>query len=71
MKIQYTKEKPFFTSKFMPGANLRVNLQSTDKVWYYGHPEIRNFSSTNVSLDNIDDKVKLKKDYILVMDLLV
>lgn len=60
-KIQYTKEKPFVTSKLLPGANLRVSLQNTDKVWYYGHPEIRNYSSTNVSLDDIEDKVKLKK----------
>jgi alpha-glucosidase (family GH31 glycosyl hydrolase) len=60
-KIEYTKEKPFSASKIVPGGNLRVNLLSTDKVWYLGHPEVRNFYSTNVSLDEMTDSVKLKK----------
>ena len=60
-KIEYTKDKPFSTSRLVPGGNLRVNLLSTDKIWYYGHPEVRNYSSTGVSLDDLNDKVKLKK----------
>ena len=60
-KIEYTKEKPFSTSKFVPGGNLRVALQSTDRVWYIGHPEVRNYFGTNVSLDDFNDKLSLKK----------
>ncbi len=60
-KIEYTKEKPFSTSKIVPGGNLRVTLLSTDKIWYQGHPEVRNYYSTNVSLDNMGDTINLKK----------
>ncbi len=60
-KVEYTKERPFSTSKLVPGGNLRVNIQSTDKIWYYGHPEVRNYLSTGISLDDVKDKVKFKK----------
>lgn len=60
-KLEYTKDKPFSTSKLVPGGNLRVNLLSTDRVWYYGHPEVRNYFSTASSFDEMNDKIKLKK----------
>ena len=60
-KLEYTKDKPFSTSKIVPGGNLRVSLLSTDKIWYYGHPEVRNYLATGVSLDDLNDKLKLRK----------
>lgn len=58
-KLQYAKGKPFLGTKIAPDANLRIALVGTDKEWYFGHPEARNFYGT--SLDIGDKKVKLQK----------
>lgn len=50
--LQYQKEKPFIGPKYAPDANLKVGLLNSDKVWYFNHPEARNFGSTKISLDN-------------------
>ncbi|MEG1987276.1 MAG: hypothetical protein RR047_02305, partial [Bacilli bacterium] len=42
-QLDYTKEKPFDAGKIVPMNNLKVTLLSTDKVWYYQHPEVRNY----------------------------
>lgn len=60
-KINYTKEKPYYGTKVVPDANLRVSLKQTDKMWYVGHPEIRNMYGSNYSLDNIDGRLNLDK----------
>ncbi len=49
--IQYLKEKTYIGSKFAPDQNLKVTLNNTDKVWYFGHPEVRNFKGTFYSID--------------------
>lgn len=59
--LEYKKEKTFFGSKVYPEQNLRVNVNGTDKIWYYGHPEIRNFLGTAFSLDNFDNNAILSK----------
>ena len=62
-KIEYTKEKTFIGNKLIPGGNLRVTLLNagSDKVWYVNHPEVRNYSSSNVSPEQLDNKIKLEK----------
>lgn len=60
-KLTYAKEKPFKGSVMAPDANLKVILQNTDKMWYFGHPEARNFRGTNVSLDENSTKTKFDK----------
>ena len=50
-KLTYTKEKPFAGNKVNPTINLKVELLGTDRVWYYGHPEARNFGVPALSLD--------------------
>ena len=55
-KLSYMKGKPFIASKVAPDANLKVVLQNTDKLWYFGHPEARNFKGTNISLDEDSTK---------------
>ena len=42
-KLTYTKDRPFEGSKVNQTINLKVELLGTDRVWYYGHPEVRNF----------------------------
>ncbi len=60
-KLYYAKEKPFIGSKISPDANLKVVLQNGDKLWYFNHPEARNFRGTAVSLDDNSSKVGLHK----------
>lgn len=60
-KLTYAKEKPFLGSKMAPDANLKVVLQNSDKMWYFGHPEARNFRGTAISLDENSAKSALYK----------
>ena len=49
--LEYSKEKPFEASKLVPDTNLRISLKDTDKVWFYNHPEVRNFKGSTYSFD--------------------
>ena len=59
--LDYVKEKPFSSSKLAMGGNLKITLNGTDKVWYYGHPEARNFGGIPYSLDNFSGSLRLEK----------
>ena len=59
--LQYLKNKPFLGSKFAPDSNLKVVLLNTDKMWFYGQAEARNFRGGAISLDDYKGKVKLDK----------
>lgn len=58
-QLEYTKEMPFDSGKIMPGANLKVTLVGTEKMWFYKHPEARNFKGTAYSLDDTHGKAAL------------
>ncbi len=60
-KLNYQKEKHFFGGKVYPTANLSIKLNHTDRVWYYGHPEVRNYGAPNNILINDRDKYKFTK----------
>ena len=60
-RLTYEKNKPFYSGKFDTMKYLKVELLNTDKIWYYGHPEIRNYGSPSISLDDNKGKLKLKK----------
>ncbi|MBP3461216.1 MAG: DUF5110 domain-containing protein [Bacilli bacterium] len=60
-KLTYLKNKPFSGSKINPIANLKVELLNSDRIWYYGHPEIRNYGTPYLSFEDTDNKLKLKK----------
>ena len=49
--LLYQKEKPFLGPKYAPDINLKVVLKDTDRVWYYNHPEARNYKSTAFEID--------------------
>lgn len=57
--IDYVKEKPFVGSKVTPGNTLKITLNKSDRTWYYGHPEARNYGSINYSLDDFTGRLKL------------
>ncbi len=59
--LQYLKNKPFLGPKFAPDSNLKINLLNTDKMWFYGHVEARNFMGGAISLDNYKGRVHLDK----------
>ncbi|MDD3187608.1 MAG: glycoside hydrolase family 31 protein [Bacilli bacterium] len=57
-KLYYSKEKPFSGSKINPTQNLKIELKNSDRVWYYGHPEVRNYGTSAESLENKNKKLK-------------
>lgn len=60
-QLVYKKEAPFTAAKYAPDRNLRVSLANTDKFWYLGQPEARNFGGSAVSLDANGTHTKLEK----------
>lgn len=50
--LEYSKEKPYTASKLVPDSNLRITLKGTDKLWYFGNPEVKNLKGTTYSFDN-------------------
>ena len=59
--LQYQKEKPFVGPKFAPDAYLKVKLNNTDKLWYFNHPEARNFKGKTVGFINDSSSVKMER----------
>ena len=59
--INYVMEKSFIGSKVTPGNTLKINLNDSDRVWYYGHPEARNYGTINYSLDDFRGKLSFSK----------
>lgn len=59
--LDYVKEKPFASGKLTPGNNLKITLNNTDRIWYYPHPEARNFGGITYSLDDFSGNLKLGK----------
>ena len=43
-ELLYSKNKPFDSGKVQPAKNLKINLKNSDKIWYYKHPEARNYN---------------------------
>lgn len=60
-ELNYVKNKSFAGSKLNPTANLNVKLLNTDRVWYYNHPEVRNYGAPSFSLDDNVGDPKLQK----------
>lgn len=60
-KLSYVKNRPFDGGKVNSMGNLKIELLNSDRIWYYNHPEARNYGAPNFSLDNNKGKLKLKK----------
>lgn len=61
--LNYVKEKPITKTKMASSSNIQITLNNTDRVWYYGNPEIRNFGGINYSLDNFKGNLKQDKGF--------
>ncbi len=44
-KLSYVKERKYYGGRLNPTSNLKVELLNSDRYWYYGHPEVRNFGA--------------------------
>lgn len=60
-ELTYMKNKPFYGGKINSMGNLNVKLVNTDRIWYYGHPEARNYGTPGFSLDDNKGKLKFRK----------
>ncbi len=67
-KLTYSKEKPFLGTMFSQDSNLKVELQGTDKVWYYGHSEIRNFGGFVNNLETKEPYVSQTEKLLALKD---
>lgn len=65
-ELSYRKEKKFKGSKLSPMRNLKINLLGSDKIWYYGNPEVRNYKYD--VFGNIDTKNKKLKKSLYSLD---
>lgn len=57
-ELIYDKEMPFTGTRLSPDQYLKIKLKDTDKMWYFGQAEARNFKGTCTSLD---DKLSIPK----------
>lgn len=60
-RIHYTKEKNFKGSKFAPESNLKVEILNSNAVWYYGHPEVKNYGAPLNGISGEEGKIKFTK----------
>ncbi|MDD6223622.1 MAG: glycoside hydrolase family 31 protein [bacterium] len=58
--LSYTKNKPFDGGKLVPTTNLKVDLNGTDKTWYYHHPEVKNYKGLLVGMDGSEEDLRLR-----------
>ncbi len=61
VRISYIKNKPFIGSKISPSSNLKVELLNTNRIWYYKHPEVRNFGGPGITLQNNKGDMQFSK----------
>ena len=61
--LTYQKESKFNSNPLNPSSNLKVEILSTGKVWYYKHPEVRNYISPAGEFDKSDNLLKYKGMY--------
>ena len=55
-RLTYLKE-----GKITSTRNLKIYLQSTDKIWYFNHSEVSNYGATLMSLDDYNKKTEFSK----------
>lgn len=58
--LTYQKDSHFHANSFNPSANLKITVLETDKVWYYKHPEARNYTSPCGEFDKNDNLRRIK-----------
>ncbi len=60
--LSYVKNAPFKGTRFNPTKYLSVLCKLNQEMWYYGHPEIKNFHGNNRELHDFDEKKQNKEN---------
>ncbi len=55
-ELTYIKNKKFYGGKVSPSKNLKIVLKNSNKVWYYNHPEVRNYGTLSYKTANNKSK---------------
>ena len=54
--LRYEKEKAFYGNKYAPDSILKIKLlDASNKEWYFGHPEARNYNGIIANVDKTTD----------------
>lgn len=61
--LTYQKDSKFAANALKPTSNLRVEILNNEKIWYYKHPEVRNYISPCGEFDKNNDLLKIKGLY--------
>lgn len=67
-RLEYEKEKPFAGTKVNPDLHLKVHLKNSDKVWYFNHPEARNYGGLSRTLNSKKEKGLYSTDGFVSLD---
>jgi len=59
--LTYSKNTPFKGSTMNNFKNLRVQVNGTESIWHYGHPEVRNYYGCNSTLATFNKKESINK----------
>ena len=49
--LTYNKEKSFYNGRINPSGNLKVAVNNSERFWYYGHPEVRNYLAPSLGIN--------------------
>lgn len=59
--LTYSKNSPLKGTAMNTMKNLRIQVNGTENIWYYGHPEVRNYYGCNATLDGFNKKEPINK----------
>lgn len=60
-RLTYVKDKKFKSNRLAPASHLKIELLGTEKSWYYGHPEVKNYGAPTFHLAKAKGKKHFKK----------
>ncbi len=67
--LSYLKNAPFKGNNISKMANLKIELKGTDRVWYYGHPEAKNYGAPLLqATDSKEDDPRYNMNGLYSMD---
>ncbi len=59
--LNYTKNENFRGTSFNPAKNLKVVVKNSNFIWYYKHPEAKNYYGSNISTEVTKNESDINK----------
>ncbi len=59
--LTYAKNTPFKGTSTNAMKNLNIQVNGMDSIWYYGHPEVRNYHGNNSTLEEFNKTTSTNK----------